>query len=110
MGFRENLKMEMEFSDVQGKELAAKAGIKLQTLKSYLGCRAKIPSAEAAVRIARALNVSVEYLVTGKNEKPSSSYTPTVRALVQTALELSEKDRETALEIVKVLKKQGHSR
>jgi len=99
--------MEMEFSGVQGKELAAKAGIKLQTLKSYLGSRAKIPSAEAAVRIARALNVSVEYLVTGENEKLAPASNPAVRALVQTALELSEKDRETALALVKVLRERS---
>jgi len=95
---------------VQGKELAAKAGIKLQTLKSYLGSRGKIPSAEAAVRIARVLNVSVEYLVTGETEKPAPACDPVVSSIIQTVSELGRKDRETALEIVKVLKKQSNSR
>jgi len=45
--------------------------------------------------------------VTGENEKPSPAYNPVVRALVQTALELSEKDRETALALVKVLRERS---
>lgn len=63
----------MEFQDIRVKELAAKTGISPRTLEGYLGTRSSIPPADVAVKIATALNVSVEYLVTGKNSKSRSS-------------------------------------
>ena len=66
MGFRENLKDELTFRDIQTKELAAITGISLNTLNHYLVQKSAIPSADNAVKIATALGVSVEYLVTGK--------------------------------------------
>lgn len=70
--FRENLRSELDFQGLTVKELSAKTGIIKGTLDNYLGVRASIPPADIAVKIAQALNVSVEYLVTGKNEKPKS--------------------------------------
>ena len=58
----------MEFKDIKIKELATKTGISARTLEGYLGSRASIPPADVAVKIAKALDVSVEYLVTGENE------------------------------------------
>ena len=65
--FRENLRKELEYQDIIVKELSAKTGIPVATLDCYLGTRATVPSVEAAVKIAKALQVSVEYLVTGGN-------------------------------------------
>ncbi|MCH5291635.1 MAG: helix-turn-helix transcriptional regulator [Treponema sp.] len=65
MGFKENLKDELIYNDMQTKELAAKTGISLNTLNHYLVQNGTSPSAENAVKIAHALGVSVEYLVTG---------------------------------------------
>lgn len=70
--FRENLRSELNFQGLTVKELSAKTGIIKGTLDNYLGIRASIPPADIAVKIAQALNVSVEYLVTGKNEKQKS--------------------------------------
>lgn len=67
--FRENLRSELDFQGLTVKELSAKTGIIKGTLDNYLGVRASIPPADIAVKIAQALNVSVEYLVTGKDEK-----------------------------------------
>lgn len=72
MGFRENLKDELTFKDIQTKELAAKTGISLNTLNHYLVQNSASPSAENAVKIAAALGVSVEYLVTGKETNPKN--------------------------------------
>ena len=66
MGFKENLKAELEYQGLQLKELSAKCGISRNTLGNYLTGHNSIPSADTAVRIARALDVTVEYLVTGK--------------------------------------------
>lgn len=71
--FKQTLRSEMEFQDIRVKELAAKTGISPRTLEGYLGTRSSIPPADVAVKIASALNVSVEYLVTGKNSKIHSS-------------------------------------
>ncbi|MDY2826130.1 MAG: helix-turn-helix transcriptional regulator, partial [Treponema sp.] len=53
------------------KELAAKTGLNRKTIDNYLTKNSADPSATNAVKIAKALNVTVEYLVTGasKNEE-----------------------------------------
>jgi transcriptional regulator with XRE-family HTH domain len=52
------------------KELSAKTGISRYTIDNYLNTHNALPNAEAAVKIAQALGVTVEYLVTGKDGKP----------------------------------------
>ena len=69
MTFKENLKAELEFKGMKVKELAVQTGINRRTLDQYLATAAKMPSAENAVKIAAALNVSVEYLVLGNETK-----------------------------------------
>ena len=69
--FKENLRSELDFQGLTVKELSARTGIIKGSLDNYLGVRASIPPADIAGRIAKALNVSVEYLVTGKDEKIS---------------------------------------
>ncbi len=64
--FRENLRDELNFQGMTVKELSAKTGIIKGSLDNYLGARESIPPADIAVKIATALNVSVEFLVTGK--------------------------------------------
>jgi len=67
--FRENLRSELNYQGITVKELSSRTGIPVATLDCYLGARATIPSADAAVKIARTLQVSVEYLVIGENVK-----------------------------------------
>jgi len=68
MSFRNNLKETMDFMYIGQKELAVKTGLSLKTIENYLKKDSSIPSADKAVLIAQALGVTVEYLVTGKNE------------------------------------------
>ncbi|MDD7459653.1 MAG: helix-turn-helix transcriptional regulator [Treponema sp.] len=70
--FRENLRDELDFQGLTVKELSARTGIIKGSLDNYLGVRASIPPADVAVKIARALNVSVEYLVTGERQKTAA--------------------------------------
>ena len=67
MDFKTRLKEEMEYKGIQHKELAAKADIKPRALLTYVAQVPSMPPADAAVRIAKALNVSFEYLVTGED-------------------------------------------
>ena len=87
MGFRENLKSELSFQGILVKELSAQTGIKKRTLDNYLREKGNIPSVDIAVKIAEALNVSVEFLVTGKERKTvlesSENYSADIRQLAK---------------------------
>jgi transcriptional regulator with XRE-family HTH domain len=109
MGFKENLKSELTYSGMLVKELSAETGIKKHTLDNYLNTHNSLPNAEAAVKIARALGVSVEYLVTGTEEKTKRPQPPLsldTRILLDIADKLSPKNRRLAIKLVKVLKEQ----
>jgi transcriptional regulator with XRE-family HTH domain len=100
MGFRENLKTELNYKGMLVKELAASSGIKFATLSSYLKGNGYAPSAENAVLIARALGVSVEYLVTGvesSQEKAAPGPSSELRHLVQVMKHLAENERKIIL-------------
>ena len=107
MGFRENLKSQLEYSGMLVKELADRSGVKKKTLDSYLGNRGYTPSVEAAVSIAKALGVSVEFLVTGtdlENDRPISSLPEDLQELVQMTENLNNKDRFVILNLARLLK------
>jgi len=75
--FSKRLRSEIEYLGLNQKEFAAKAGIKKRALDAYLRAQQSMPPADAAVKIAAALGLSVEYLVTGKEYRKSidiSSY------------------------------------
>ena len=67
--FKDNLRDELNYQDITVKELSLKTKIPKPTLSCYLSARNTMPPADIAVRIAQALNVSVEYLVTGTDSK-----------------------------------------
>lgn len=67
MAFRENVKRLMDKHGLIAKELAIKAKISVNTLNMYLGYKESLPNADIAVKLAKALDTTVEYLVTGEN-------------------------------------------
>ena len=69
--FAQRLRSEIEYAGLNQKEFAAKAGIKKRALDAYLGVQQSMPPADIAVKMASALNLSVEYLVTGKEYQQS---------------------------------------
>jgi transcriptional regulator with XRE-family HTH domain len=100
MGFKENLKAELLYADMRVKELARLSGVKKQTIDSYLRENSYTPSVEAAVKIAGALGVSVEYLVMGKdmdNGRAHTSLSPDARLLLQSLEQLNEVDRKVVI-------------
>jgi transcriptional regulator with XRE-family HTH domain len=64
--FSERLRNAIEYSGLLQKEVAARAGIKKRALDMYLGAQKSMPPADIAARLASAIGVTVEYLVTGK--------------------------------------------
>ena len=97
--FKQTLRSEMIFQDIRVKELSNRTGISPRTLEGYLSARGSIPPADVAVKIANALNVSVEYLVTGENEndylrelnilhKSIKNFTPGKKLMLKEFIEL----------------------
>jgi transcriptional regulator with XRE-family HTH domain len=99
MGFRENLKQELSYNSMLVKELSTKSGIHKRALDTYLCEKASMPPADAAVRIAHALGVSVEYLVTGEEAVLPRD----IRFITRNLLKLGEKDREVVSTLIKAL-------
>ncbi|MDR0563226.1 MAG: helix-turn-helix transcriptional regulator [Spirochaetaceae bacterium] len=59
------MRSELDYQGLIVKQLAAKSGVNIHTLNHYLSGKKVMPPADVAVKIASALGVSVEYLVTG---------------------------------------------
>lgn len=98
--FKQMLRNEMEFQDIKVKELALRTGISQRTLEGYIGVRGSIPPADVAVKIAKALNVSVEYLVTGE------SLNKTNKKNVNNMFEVFASDKKILLkDIIDILEK-----
>jgi len=104
MGFRENLRAEMEYSGMLVKELSALSGINQHTLNNYLSNRRQIPSIEAGVKIARAIGVTAEYLVFGEETEQNDRK---LRAITRLAKRLTPGKLEFAFEMLKLLANTG---
>ena len=105
MGFKENLKAELAYQDMMVKELASLSGISKHTLDNYLNVRGYKPSVDTAVKIARALGVTVEYLVTGEEKQiDKSSPSSETRLLIQNFKLLNEDDKKMIFSIIQLYK------
>lgn len=58
---------------MQIKDLSAQTGISKNTIDNYLSGQKSLPNAENAIKIAKVLNTSVEFLVTGKKSADAPS-------------------------------------
>jgi len=106
--FKTNLRSELDFLGLTVKELSRKTGIAKGTLDCYLGVRASMPPADIAVKIANALNVSVEYLVTGhENKKIDKQLDQNIRSIIQILPDINKRDIETILALTIFFKKQS---
>ena len=106
MAFKENLKSELIYAGMMVKELSAVTGIRQPTLNNYLNTHNAIPNAIAAVKIAQALGVTVEYLVTGRDHydvSKQASFPKELRSLIDIWGRLNKKNRDLALALLKTL-------
>jgi transcriptional regulator with XRE-family HTH domain len=97
MGFGENLKQELTYNGMLKKELSAASGVHKRAIDTYVRTRASMPPADAAVKIAKALGVTVEYLVTGED----SSVSKEVRRITRSIQNLNQRDRRLIDSLVK---------
>ena len=110
MSFRENLKEAIDYCGIGQKELAYKTKISLRSIESYLREKnASVPVADKAVRIAGALGVTVEYLVTGNDssQEAASSIELEIRRLVRFLRKLPKNKQniviQNAFNLIKIL-------
>lgn len=111
MGFKERLREEIEYRGILIKELSAAVGISNSTFLSYIDARGVLPNVETAVKIARALNVSVEYLVTGETQNPngkSAIYSAKVFHTAEKLSRLSERDFKVADKMIDMLSEESN--
>ena len=101
MGFKENLHNELSYQNMIVKELADKCGLSKHTIDNYLTGHNSIPKADAAVKIAKALNVSVEYLVTGEDSKIVNS--EKIRQILSIIRKFNERDLQTMFDLARSL-------
>lgn len=112
MGFKERLREEIEYHGFLVKEISAAVGISNSTFLSYIDSRGVLPNVNTAVKIAKYLDVSVEYLVDGdKNslqteskkteslQNKNSSLQSEKKQLTEAFEKLSAHDRELLLKI-----------
>jgi transcriptional regulator with XRE-family HTH domain len=106
MGFKENLKSELAYRDMLVKELASLSGVSRRTIDNYLREDSSMPSVDAAVRIAGALGVSVEYLMTGggRREQNISAPLPNARVILNSLEGLTKRDLNIVYGMIKLLK------
>jgi transcriptional regulator with XRE-family HTH domain len=69
--FWDTVKETIRDHDTTQEWVAKKAGVSFNTLHGWIS-KGVLPRADDAVRIARALNTSVEYLVTGGTEREAA--------------------------------------
>ena len=106
MSFRENLKDEISYQGLLLKEVALEAGLKEGSLNNYLRENASIPSADVAVRIAKVLGVSVEYLVTGQKDSVPQyyvHYSADIRRLADKLSKMTAHDRRLATALINAI-------
>ena len=99
MGFGENLKQELVYSGMLKKELAAMTGVNKRAIDTYVRTNSSMPPADVAVKIAKALGVTVEYLVTGEDD----SLPKDANKLTRSILNLDKRDQKLINLLVKAM-------
>lgn len=99
--FKDRLQNELSYSGLSNKEFAAAIGISINTLNMYL-YRNSIPSADVAVKMAKALNTTVEHLVTGIPQKQNYALkTRKIKEIEIILNQLSDQHLSSLLDIIK---------
>lgn len=98
MSFAENLKEMLDSKDIEIKEL----GISKNTIDNYLSGQKSIPNAENAVKIAKYLGTTVDFLVEG-NDSNCKAKTSEVSQLIYNLNHLKKEDFEAIRKIVNSL-------
>ena len=77
----------LDWHDMTQKELAEQINESYNTLQSWIN-RNRLPDAQQSVKIASVLQTSVEFLVTGKNDRISSANAKAIKLLEEALVQL----------------------
>lgn len=99
MGFAENFREEMTYQGYSLKEFSKITGISENTLCKYRPGSETIPNIEIAQKIAVALNVSLDYLATGKTPE-SEIYSPEIMEIAKKLRRFSAADLEAVNKMI----------
>ena len=108
MTFRERLREQIDYCGYYDKEVADKAGISKRTMDSYVGAESCMPSAEVAVRLAKVLGVTVEYLITGEDNSKSQNkefLEQKSRDMLRHFSNLSDRDKDLLISFAETMEK-----
>ena len=95
--FAETLLSELERKSLTQKQLADFLETKSSTIHSWI-MRDTIPSADVALKVAKFLNVSVEYLIDGKENKPTTDVC--IQKIIELLKDFEQTDKCRVLQIV----------
>lgn len=100
--FKANLRDQLSYLGMTVQELADKSKISKRTIENYLSKRGSIPPADYACRMANVLGVSVEWLVTGNEQKNSweNSEEAELRSLIKKLASLPAEVRDAIRTLV----------
>jgi SOS-response transcriptional repressor LexA len=101
MDFSERLETLIKAKNTSQKAIAEYLCIRRPSISDWKNLET-IPGADIAIKLAKYLNVSVEYLITGKDE---SGFTPEQRDLLRNYDKLDKRDKETVLGLIETMLK-----
>jgi len=105
MGFKENLREEMKFQDIKQKELSEKTGISVNTLRNYINAHDALPNIDSAVKIAKALNTTVEELVEGRKNIEDLKKSEAAAKFLSIFVQLPENDQKSVIALLEEMKR-----
>ena len=99
------MREEMEFQDIKPKELADKTGISVNTLRNYINAHDALPNIDSAVKIAKALNTTVEELVEGRKNLNEAHKSDAARKFLLIFTPLSDNDQKSVIALLEEMKR-----
>ena len=117
MGFWKKAEIELDYQGLSRKELSAKSGVPMTTINRAIE-RDSQPFAIDALRISKALNVSLEYLldlpeskddvkISDKEEFHQIELYKKYHSAIEALESISQDKQKTAVEIVKMIAEFG---
>lgn len=103
--FSRRILEELEYLNATRAELARHLGTRQSTIESWLK-RDSIPAADTALKIARFLNVPLEYLIDGTRaeERKSARLSDYEKRLLEESRELTQEDKAELLAYIAMKK------
>lgn len=95
--FTERMVLELEKQGRTKIELADYLGMKKSAFSMWLS-RNSLPPADVALKVAKFLNVSVEYLIDGKENKPTTDVC--IQKIIELLKDFEQKDKCRVLQLV----------